>query len=235
VVALGECRGFGVGGGVRRADRSPRRNVAGRGLLSRRARAETRRLGPRGAATQRAALEHSQTRASRESSGARQPTVGDRSSRSDLRPGVRGKPVSVPLCTCRPVTKIRPPTAIFRQPRDVAEVSAGGDRLFELYRCGSGESARGVSRLVRSRPGNDLTAPTDDFAVIQDEDRDGTLAAELLDLCAVTSIRRPRPRPQTCALNPRDLVRVPGVVKCLRCPSARMGERGRRAAGELLQ
>jgi hypothetical protein len=76
-----------------------------------------------------------------------------------------------------------------------------------------------------------VTAPSDDLAVIQDEDRDGSLAAELLDLCTVARIRGPGPRPQASALDPLDLVPVPGVVKRLRCASARMGEGRRWAAG----
>ena len=79
-----------------------------------------------------------------------------------------------------------------------------------------------------------MTAPSDDLAVIQDEDRYGPLAAELLDLGAVARARGPGPRPQASALNPLDLIPVPSVVERLRCPSAWVGERRRRAARELL-
>jgi hypothetical protein len=97
------------------------------------------------------------------------------------------------------------------------------------------ESVGGAGWLVGPRPADDVTTPSDDLAVIQDEDRDGPLAAELLDLRAVARIREPGPRPQAPALDPLDLVPVPGVVKRLRCAAARMGERRRWAAGELLQ
>jgi hypothetical protein len=70
------------------------------------------------------------------------------------------------------------------------------------------------------------------LAVIQDEDRDGPMAAELLDLGAIPRKGEPGPRPQASALDPLDLVPVPGVVKRLRCAAARMGERGRWAAGD---
>jgi len=102
-------------------------------------------------------------------------------------------------------------------------------------RAGPPESAGGASGRIRPRPADDVTAPGDDLAVIQDEDRDGPLTAEFLDLCAVSRVRGPGPRPQASALNPLDLVCVAGVVERLRCPSARMGERRRGAAGELLQ
>jgi hypothetical protein len=89
------------------------------------------------------------------------------------------------------------------------------------------ESVGGAGWLVGPRPADDVTTPSDDLAVIQDEDRDGPLAAELLDLRAVARIREPGPRPQAPALDPLDLVPVPGVVKRLRCAAARMGERRR--------
>jgi hypothetical protein len=80
-----------------------------------------------------------------------------------------------------------------------------------------------------------VATPSDDIAVIKDENGNGTLAAELLDLCAVPRARVPGPRPHTSTVNALDLIRVPGVIECLRRPSARMGERRGRAAGELLQ
>ena len=99
----------------------------------------------------------------------------------------------------------------------------------------SPESGRGVSGRIRSRPADNLTAPSYDFAVIQNEDRDGPLAAELLDLRAVARIRRPRPRPQPSALDPLDLVCVPGVIKRFRGSPARMGEWRWRATRKLFQ
>ena len=97
------------------------------------------------------------------------------------------------------------------------------------------ESAGGTRGLVRSRPGDDLTASGDDLAVIQEKDRDRPLTAELLDLRPVPRIRRPGPRPQAPTVDPLDVIRVPGVVEGLRCPPARMRERGRWTSGELLQ
>jgi hypothetical protein len=61
------------------------------------------------------------------------------------------------------------------------------------------ESVGGAGWLVGPRPADDVTTPSDDLAVIQDEDRDGPLAAELLDLRAVARIREPGPRPQAPA------------------------------------
>jgi hypothetical protein len=107
--------------------------------------------------------------------------------------------------------------------------------LSVVDRNGSGESTGGVSRPVCSCPGDDLAAPTDDVAVIKDEDGHGTLAAEALDLRAVTRTRGPGPGSYTSTVNPLDLIRVPGVIKCLCSPSARMGKRRWRAAGELLE
>ena len=97
------------------------------------------------------------------------------------------------------------------------------------------KSRSSASGLVRPRPADDATTPSDHLTTVQDEDRHGPLAAKLLDLRTVTRIRRPGPRPQASALHPLDLVRVPSVIERLGCPSAWMGERRRRAAGKLLQ
>jgi hypothetical protein len=96
-------------------------------------------------------------------------------------------------------------------------------------------SAGGASGLVGPRPPDNVTAPSDDLAVIQCEDRHGPLAAEPLYLRALARERGPGPGPQASALDPLDLVRVPGLVERLRGASARVGQRRRGAASELFQ
>jgi hypothetical protein len=83
-----------------------------------------------------------------------------------------------------------------RRQRAVARGETRGVRTESSGR----QSAGGASRLVRLRPTDNPTTPSDDLTAIQDEDRYGPLAAELLDLCTVTRIGEPGPRPKAPAL-----------------------------------
>jgi hypothetical protein len=68
----------------------------------------------------------------------------------------------------------------------VADAVARGETPRVRTESPGRESAGGASWLVRPRPTDNPTTPSDDLTAIQDEDRHGPLAAELLDLCTIT-------------------------------------------------
>src|SRR5205807_3564490 len=82
-----------------------------------------------------------------------------------------------------------------------------------------------MSGLVLARPAHDLAGPRDDLAAVEDEDRDRSLTADLLDLGAIASSVRQRPELQCAALDLLHLVGVPSLVERLCGLGARVPER----------